>query len=199
MNPQPAVSSEIPWAAIAQAFGVMVGAGVALYQILRAIAPGASRLKHDLEVLQLAKAVGIDTSALESRLRNQVASIGRHGRVLYPRELVWTPQLLAGLGMAVALFIGFGAWTAYILRDGFTWWALLTGALAFGGVGPLMESIERYNAFVLSTKVLAEAPDAVKGELNELLVNAEHMMESCEKVIAAIDKQASSRSGRSTS
>jgi hypothetical protein len=38
--------------------------------------------------------------------------------------------------------IGFGYWTIYLFRDGFSWWAVVTGLFALGGFGGIITGLE---------------------------------------------------------
>lgn len=40
------------------------------------------------------------------------------------------------------LLIVFSLWTWYLVKDGFTWWALLTGFFAFAGLGNILNGFE---------------------------------------------------------
>ena len=53
------------------------------------------------------------------------------------REKRW-----ANIVMGSLIALGFGAWTAYLVRDGFTPWALLTGFFVLGGLGFIRDGMD---------------------------------------------------------
>jgi hypothetical protein len=48
-------------------------------------------------------------------------------------------QIIGG----IVCLIGFAGLTFYLCRNGFTWWAVLTGCIAFGGLGMIFEALEK--------------------------------------------------------
>jgi hypothetical protein len=125
---------------VLKALGFMVGAAVSLYQ-LRNLLPGSrSRLKADLEILEL---LGKDhplyptvKSQTDEQLRRTYsqALTGQDNR---PLVYNWGMLVLGATFLLV-----FSGWTVYIVRDGFNWWSLLTGFLAMSGFGNLMGSLQ---------------------------------------------------------
>jgi hypothetical protein len=100
-----------------------------------------SALKADADLLsKLPKdgdAYAILSKNMEERIRRQYPSAEYPAVNRAPSGDKKQSWLTIVLGAAI--LIGFGTWTYLLVRDGFTPWALLTGFLALGGFGILMD------------------------------------------------------------
>ncbi|MGH2775319.1 MAG: hypothetical protein ACRDJT_07795 [Actinomycetota bacterium] len=116
----------LDWETALRAIPLVAGALISLFR-LRSLEPRLrSKLKTDSEILSR---LDPESSAHGLLKRNIEAGVER----LYARpaaELKW-----GDVAVGVVFVVGFGFWTAYLVRDGFTWWALLTGYLTFAGMG----------------------------------------------------------------
>lgn len=125
-------------------FGVLaaagVAAGVSLYQINRTVSSPRSRIKHDIEILKLIEGTDIPCEELKGNVLRQLADL--HDKTVVGKRRLWTPEVVGVMIVSVSLFIGFGAWTAFLVRDGFTWWSVLPGIMAFSGIGQSMTVID---------------------------------------------------------
>lgn len=134
---------------ILQVVGVMITAGIGFFRIRtewRKIAP-ASRfaLERDLEILKLMKSSLSDEKceivikAIDAKIDEiylPTLQIGfKRSRL---REYNW-PLLVIGFFFLIV----FSLWTWYLVKDGFTWWALLTGFFAFVGIGNIISGLEK--------------------------------------------------------
>jgi len=139
--------------------GVAVGAAVSLYQ-LRNRQPkfiGRSRLKADLEILKMLESSDPDGPNYRTVKQSIDATIAKvyegsiqQGGFKRPKEYDWS-LLITGI-----IFLpGFSFWTWYLVRDGFTWWAPLTGFFAFSGFGMLMGALQKPAAAGPPTEVSA--------------------------------------------
>jgi hypothetical protein len=55
-----------------------------------------------------------------------------------------TPEVIVRSSFGIVLAIGLGYWTYHLSKDGFSWWSLLTGFFALGGLGqPLIAFAEQ--------------------------------------------------------
>jgi hypothetical protein len=114
--------------------GIVAGGALTVYQITRAVSPIRSSLRHDLETLKLARELNMPAKALEDDIAQRLAKLEPDYQPLRWRitsEVVL--QSLTGILMA----IGFGYWTYYLSKGGFSWWSVLTGFFALGGAGQL--------------------------------------------------------------
>lgn len=119
----------IEWEIVIKAIGALIGAIVAYTQIKSTHPISRATLKADLEILKL-----IDKSDSNYKLiKDNFDSRIRH---LYGSRTKYTswPTVIFGALWAS----GFAYWTFYIVKDGFSWWSLLTGYLAIGGLGWVM-------------------------------------------------------------
>lgn len=106
-------------------------------------------LRADAELLSKLDADSPAASALRASIEARV--LRRYGPGAQAREVAGVPDTstprpegaskkktlglrLYGLVMVAV----FSVWTAYIVRDGFRWWAILTGFFAFSGLGLLV-------------------------------------------------------------
>ena len=116
----------LDWETALRVVPLVAGALISLYR-LQSLEPRLrSRLKSDSEILSR---LDPESPAYELLKRNIEAGVER----LYAQpaaELKWKD-----LAIGVIFVVGFGFWTAYLVRDGFTWWALLTGYFTLAGVG----------------------------------------------------------------
>lgn len=113
------------------AVGIIVGAGISIYQVRRAVSPKRSSLHHDLETLKLAKELGIPAKALEDEI---IQRLSKWEPDYQPPRLRLTSEVIVQSVFGIVLALGLGYWTYYLSRDGFSWWSVLTGFFAFAGL-----------------------------------------------------------------
>ena len=115
---------------------------VAFYQ-LGSIIPGShATLKLDLEILRLLRALTPEyesdpnylavKSYVDETLRKTYPGRGR-------RRLYRDPDFLKG----IFIFLTFFGITLYILKDGFTFWSLVSGFVALTGLGGVSVALTR--------------------------------------------------------
>lgn len=103
-----------------------------------------ANLKADCEMLTLLRTVDVAScSTLEAHIDAQVARLYGQGAptpswLTRIRRDVAKPRVLVAL---VVLALGVGG-TAYLVRNGFSWWSLLTVYLAFLGLGLLTSGLD---------------------------------------------------------
>lgn len=113
------------------AVGIVVGAAVSVYQVRKAISPIRSSLHHDLETLKLARELNIPAKALEDEIAQRLAKLEPDYK---PPKWRITGEVVAQSVFGIILALGLGYWTYHLSRDGFSWWSVLTGLFAFGGL-----------------------------------------------------------------
>ena len=136
------------WEIILMAISIIGGAVIAFFRIRtewRKIAPTSRfALKRDLEILGLIKSslpkdpkYKIVKKAIDDKIDEIYSPVQQIGfkRV---REYNWGILIFGFI-----LLIVFSLWTWYLVKDGFTWWALLTGFFAFAGIGNIINGLEK--------------------------------------------------------
>lgn len=122
---------------IGKLVAAVVGALGVLYQFRQLRATTRASIKTDLDILtQLDKeseSYQIVKANVDASIK-QVYAIGRKGRfVIYsPGDLIFGSSFL----------IGFSAWTVYLCRNGFSWWAIATAFFALAGFGGVMNAFD---------------------------------------------------------
>jgi uncharacterized membrane protein (DUF2068 family) len=122
----------VEWDVILKAIPVAFAAATAIYKFRDARPRRRATLKADLELLKAAREQNLECMQLETSVRAELAR-------LYDREKRAEWKTLA-FGSVFAL--AFGVWTAYIVKDGFSWWALLTGFFTFIGISIALSGLE---------------------------------------------------------
>ena len=129
------------WEIIFQAMGVVVAAVLGTTQVMTRLPKSRATLKHDLEVLKLLDRTHPKRELIERHVLQSIERIyirDRRGWVKSGFVVHQWDDFVIGI---VCLFGG-SLWTLYLVRDGFTWWALLTGFVAFGGFGAILNGLE---------------------------------------------------------
>jgi|GEM_PF-4602937 len=72
----------------------------------------------------------------------------------------WQPRDVGGFVAGLMFFAGFAVWTALILRDGFSWWSLLTGFMALSGLGTIADSLKAVKQRAAHPKAEVPPPQA---------------------------------------
>jgi hypothetical protein len=109
--------------------GIIVGAAVSIYQVKRAVGHKRTSLHQGLETLKLARELQIPAKALEIEITQRLAKLEPDYQS--PESHITGPVVLQSV-VGIVLAIGFGYWTYYLSRNGFSWWSVLTGLFAFG-------------------------------------------------------------------
>lgn len=141
---------------ILQAVGLVVGAIFSLLQVRNAVHGSRSTLKTDLEILKLLDPADPNhalvrahvTESMHKIYPNQAAGATAGGFKVYN----WQRFII---GITFSLI--FSIITLYLLREGFSWWALITGFFAVGGFGNLFMA---FDPNVRQKRGTASPPDA---------------------------------------
>jgi len=114
------------WETVIKGIGALIGVIVTYIQVRAALPTSRGALKVDLEILKLLDKsdpnYNMIKNSLDSRIQRCYAETSK--------VIVW-PTVILGIVWA----LGFAYWTFYIVRDGFSWWSLLTGYLSLAGLG----------------------------------------------------------------
>ncbi|CAN5646661.1 hypothetical protein BH20ACI4_BH20ACI4_08150 [soil metagenome] len=111
--------------------GIVVGAVISIYQVSRAISPKRSSLHHDLETLKLARELEIPAKTLEDEIIQRLAKLEPDYK---PPKWRITGDVIYQSVFGIIVALGLGYWTYYLSKDVFSWWSVLTGLFAFGGL-----------------------------------------------------------------
>ncbi len=123
------------WEIVLQAAGVVVAAVLGVSQLLVRLPKSRTTLKHDLEVLRLLPKAHPQRQLIEKQVQIRID----HVYGARPRFVVhqW-PDLAIG---ALLLFAGV-VWSLYLRGAGFSWWLVLSGLIAFMGLGGVFTAFE---------------------------------------------------------
>ena len=121
--------NNLDWEIIIPVVGTIVAALVSFYQMKFARPRPRSRLKTDLEILELMGESHEQFPKVKKQIDELIADIYSKP-VKLSKEKQW--KIRAYQFMFAVFGTGFLFWTFYIVRDGWNWWALLTGYLALG-------------------------------------------------------------------
>ncbi len=138
------------WESLLKAITAVVGVIFTIHQIKGKLPESRSQLKLDLEILKLLPA-GDDRShkMLQDSIDRKISKIysGAASRKaideIEGQGFNWLKRIKWGtLIYGLILLLVFGLWTFSLYSRG-SWWALLTGFVAFGGLGNVMIAFSR--------------------------------------------------------
>jgi hypothetical protein len=104
----------------------------ALYKLRDSRPRRRATLKADLELLRAVREQKLDCRSLEARVQADLSHLANRGA----RTDWWA--VAAGSVLATV----FGLWTVYLVRDGFSWWALASGFFAFVALSIVIAGLE---------------------------------------------------------
>jgi hypothetical protein len=88
-----------------------------------------AKLTHRLEILELAKRLNCDEANFKNLIKKRFESAYTDKN----SSFITTVKLLGQLIFGIAVFIGFTWWTLYLIKQGYTQWAVLSAAFALIG------------------------------------------------------------------
>jgi hypothetical protein len=131
------------WELIIKAVGAVVAAVAVMFQIANRSSKSRTRLKTDLEILQLLKPDDQTYGHVKASIDRSIDQLFREdkkGNKFFKTPFIvysWS-DFIWGI---ISVFVGI-LWTLFLIRDGFSWWTLLSGFLAFGGLGGILNGLE---------------------------------------------------------
>lgn len=108
--------------------GIAAATALGVFQFQNKVSLRRERLKHDLEMLKLSKELKWDTAEFENDLKLRFKTFEKESTV--KRKTPFSEEYIGATISSFAIFIGLTVWTIYLLKDGFTWWGVLTGWIA---------------------------------------------------------------------
>ena len=121
----------IDWDLVLKTLGAVTGAIVTIHQIRHVLPKPRTALKTDLEIFQLIDRSDPNFDVIKTNINERIQDIyAKTGRSAA------TEWFLIIFGAAWA--ITFAYVTFYIVKDGFTWWSLLTGYISLAGISIMM-------------------------------------------------------------
>jgi hypothetical protein len=123
---------------LVQAFGVVVAAIVAVSQIAYRLPRSRTKLKHDLEILNLLNENDPNFDIVKRSVDSSVADLYQSSSDKSKFKIYDWGDLVTG----VILLFGGVLWIMYLVQDGFSWWSIFAGFLAIGGLGNLISAFE---------------------------------------------------------
>ena len=133
---------DVNWDIVFKALGIVVSAIVGATQIVGRLPKSRTTLKHDLEVLKLLPEEHQDRALIEAHIRSNIERIyapaaGQPRKVLEVFAVhQWSDFIGGSLLALVATIVAL-----YMIRDGWTWWAILPCFVALGGIGGVLEGL----------------------------------------------------------
>lgn len=124
------------WELLLKTLGIIVGVVASLYKLRRIAPKSRSVLRTDLEILKLLEPSDPNYPILKSHIDVKISNIYHHIPLEVSKRFKvynWYTFIFG-----IIMFLGFSIWTVYLVKDGFSWWALLTGSFAFAGVGNIL-------------------------------------------------------------
>jgi hypothetical protein len=135
------IVSRIDWDMLLKAAGIIIGVVVSFYQLRNIMPRSRSTLKIDLEILKLLEPSDPNYSILKAHIDKSIQQTYRleqQQRFTNFHVYSWG-DFIFGVIFAFVFSIG----TLYLLKDGFTWWVVLTIFLALGGIGGILNGLEK--------------------------------------------------------
>jgi hypothetical protein len=111
---------------------VLLATAGAMYKFKDARPRRRTMLKNDLDLLKAARDQNIACEDFEASIETELSRLYRS-----TAEREW-PTIVFGSLIALS----FGVWTAYLISEGSTWWALGTGFFTFIGISLVMAGLE---------------------------------------------------------
>jgi len=111
---------------------ILLATAGAIYKFKDARPRRRTMLKNDLELLKAARDQNIACNEFQASIETELSRLYRSTA---RRE--WTTIVFGSL-----IALSFGLWTAYLISDGSTWWALGTGFFTFIGISLVMAGFE---------------------------------------------------------
>jgi hypothetical protein len=136
---------------IFKAIPIVVGVVTAAVRFRDARPRRRSVLKADLEVLRAARLQKLDCEEFQAYVQTELSNLSKR-----TTRTQW-PVVVFGSVFSLV----FGIWTAYLVKDGFSWWALATGFSAFVGLSIVMGGLEDSRRFEDGTSATKKSPQEV--------------------------------------
>lgn len=115
----------------------VVGALGAIYQFSQLRASTRSSIKTDLDILALLDKEGTSyrlvKASVDASISQVYAARGKSAFTVYSK---------GDLVFGTIFLVGFSAWTAYLVHNGSTWWAIITAFFAFAGFGGILNAFD---------------------------------------------------------
>jgi uncharacterized membrane protein (DUF2068 family) len=122
----------IDWDAILKVIPVVAAVATAIYKFRDSRPRRRATLKTDLELLRTARDQNLDCKGFEAYVQEELSHLYQR-----TRKTQWGTVILG-----IVFAISFAVWTVYLVRDGFSWWAVATGFFAFVGTTIVIGGLE---------------------------------------------------------
>ncbi len=127
---------------VLQLISIVVGAFFSYKNFANSLPTSRAQLKADLDILKLLDPQDPNYGLVHDQV---TASVRRIYRRHIPRDVA-SPSRMPNWTMLIfyaVVTLLLTIWTVYLLRDGFSWWALATGFFAFGFFGNVLTELEK--------------------------------------------------------
>jgi hypothetical protein len=133
--------NKVDWNIASKAIGIIFGVILSIYQLREIISRTRSTIKIDLEILKLLDPSDPNYIAIKSKIDENIRrtyGIKQSRSSNFP-----SGEYLVIFILGVFLTLFFAALTFYLVKDGFTWWALLTLYFMWKGIVLLSRAFDR--------------------------------------------------------
>jgi hypothetical protein len=124
---QQALQGKPWWEVSLQAIVLFAGLATSLYKLMQHRSDSRAQLRTDLGVLKGLKSDDPSYQLVKAHIDSKIA------KIYAPTAGQGVVRNWEDLIIGLVMLLGFGLWTAYLCRDGFSWWGLLTGFIALSG------------------------------------------------------------------
>ena len=129
-----------PLVSVLQVLGIVGGAVISAYKVLQLRKDSRSHLKTDLTILKSLDPTDPNYRVVKAHVDATITKLYSPPGTSRLKDLVADPFSLV---LGIAMFIGFGIWSAYLFRNGFSWWGVLTAVFAASGITGIIEAFTR--------------------------------------------------------
>lgn len=124
--------SGIDWELVIKVVSGGIAAVGGIWKLVQSVRGSRARLAADIEILGKLPVGHPQKPVLERSIQQSI-------------DRLYSPQhRMSGFEVAYGIIVGAGftVWTVWLMRDGFSWWGVLTGFFAMGGIGVLFGAID---------------------------------------------------------
>lgn len=142
---------------VLQGLGIVLTAIFAIWQLRNLIPKTKSALKIDLDIFHLIEEADPNHAVIKKHIDKRIVAIyvlERTGKIHSWGDFI--------IGLTIAGV--FSILTVYLVRNGFSWWSLLTGPFALVGIGGILNGLEEKASKVEDNTASAEEEPPAEGE-----------------------------------
>ena len=116
---------------------IVVGLIGTLYQFRNWRLTSRSSIKTDLEILEKLDPLHPQREMIQQSIDEAIVTV--YGEPNKKKFKIYSP---VDFYLGLLFLIGFSYWTYILSREGFSFWSILTGFVAFGGLGGMLNGVD---------------------------------------------------------